>query len=191
MPIGFSGSLLITGSLYVNGVLIDGVSSSYAVTASYASNGVDSASNALVKTGSTVELGGFMYRNTVISSSDYSLNLKKTFLTYDSDYSQFFTSRSLVDKGYTDSKFSGSSSITGSLSISGSFSSTNLVLTGSAQMTGSVTITGSLTLYDLLSINTFDPLPTSGVPTGSIAASGSDSNSKPYYWNGNSWNQLF
>ena len=122
---------------------------------------------------------------------DPEIQFSKSFPTYDTDYSQTFTDRSLVDKGYVDSKFSGSSYITGSLLISGSISSTNIALTGSAQLTGSLTVTGSINFYDLLSLSPVDPLPIANVPTGSIASSGSDSDNKPYYWNGSTWTALF
>jgi hypothetical protein len=62
-------------------------------------------------------------------------------------------------------------------------------LKSSLQITGSVRITGSNALL------TLDPyvgaLPTTGVPSGSFANSGSEANLKPYFWNGATWTALF
>jgi hypothetical protein len=156
--------------VYINGVLLDLVSSSYAVTASYSNNATTGAANAITKTGNNVELGGLMYRNTYISGAldTIQLTLKKAQLTYASDYSQFFTSRSMVDKAYVDNRSTGSLYLTGSLTVSGSVVTTNYV-----------------------NFAYYTTLPTSGVTTGSIASSGSNSDNKPYYWNGDTWTALF
>lgn len=75
----FTGSVSITGSLLATAswanqantasYVLQAVSSSFAITASYALNAIASASNALTKTGSAVELGGFMYKNTFVTGT--------------------------------------------------------------------------------------------------------------------------
>ncbi len=43
----------------------------------------------------------------------------------------------------------------------------------------------------VLTLQPHDPLPTTGVASGSFASSGSGANLKPYFWNGASWTALF
>jgi hypothetical protein len=168
MPIAFTGSMWITGSLYINGVQANPVSRSYAVTASHNSNAISSASNGLIKTGSSVELGGYVYKNTYITGALDATQLifKKVKVNYASDYSQFFISRSIVDKGYLDN-----------------------LLSGSVRTTGSVYQTGSSSAF-YITLPVIDQLPTLNVPTGSVLSSGSGVDNKPYYWNGATWTSL-
>ena len=113
------------------------------------------------------------YKGTIINPgilkvdiSDPELAFKKTQVSYAADYSQFFVSRSVVDKGYLDN-----------------------LLSGSVRTTGSVYQTGSSSaLY--LTLPVMDPLPSVNIPTGSVLSSGSGVDNKPYYWNGSSWNSL-
>lgn len=104
----------------------------------------------------------------ILNIADPELSFTKTQLAYDTDYSQFYTSRSLVDKGYVDTR-----------------------LTGSFYVTGGLQLTGSLSATDFVSFTTYDPLPSISVPTGSIASSGSGVDNKAYYWNGDTWTALF
>jgi len=89
----------------------------------------------------------------------------------------------------------GSAIITGSLILSGSTTVQNdLLITGSVEVSGSSNFTGNITgssaqLSNLLTLQPLSSLPTSA-PSGSIAASGSGVNLKPYFWNGNSWTSL-
>jgi hypothetical protein len=51
-------------------------------------------------------------------------------------------------------------------------------------------VSGSIKASDILVITPQSPLP-SGRPTGSFAVSGSDSDCKPYFYNGSTWTALF
>lgn len=51
--------------------------------------------------------------------------------------------------------------------------------------------TSSFTINSVLTLPPQNPLPTTNVPSGSIASSGSGANLKPYFWNGATWTALF
>ena len=89
----------------------------------------------------------------------------------------------------------GSTVITGSVLLSGSTVIENdITVTGSIDITGSGNFTGDITgsSIQLSNILTLEPLSTlpNSAPSGSIAASGSGVNLKPYFWNGSSWTSL-
>jgi hypothetical protein len=55
---------------------------------------------------------------------------------------------------------------------------------------GNLAVTGSVQISQVLVLPPQSPLP-SGVPTGSLAVSGSGVDCKPYFWNGSTWTPLF
>jgi len=89
----------------------------------------------------------------------------------------------------------GSTVITGSLLASGTLTVQNsIAITGSVEVSGSSNFTGNITgssaqFSNILTLQPLSSLPSSA-PSGSIAASGSGVNLKPYFWNGNSWTSL-
>ena len=89
----------------------------------------------------------------------------------------------------------GSTVITGSVLLSGSTVIQNdMTVTGSIEVSGSSNFTGNISgsniqLSNILTLEPLSTLPNSA-PSGSIAASGSGVNLKPYFWNGNSWTSL-
>ena len=60
---------------------------------------------------------------------------------------------------------------------------------GSISISGSATA-GTIAATAVVTLTPSDPLPTSGVPTGSFAVSSSVP-PKPYFWDGTTWNALF
>lgn len=54
----------------------------------------------------------------------------------------------------------------------------------------SLDVSGSIGLTDLFVLASKDTLPVSNVPSGSIMASGSNADFKPYFWNGATWTSL-
>lgn len=54
----------------------------------------------------------------------------------------------------------------------------------------SLDVSGSIGLTDILVLGSKAVLPTTNVPSGSIMASGSDANFKPYFWNGSTWTSM-
>lgn len=62
-------------------------------------------------------------------------------------------------------------------------------VSGSGRFTNGLTVTGSIEISNILTIRPQNPLP-SGIPTGSIAVSGSGVDCKPYFWNGSSWTSM-
>ena len=72
----------------------------------------------------------------------------------------------------------------------------NLIASGSiegkqgARITGSLEISGSTIINNILALTPQDPLPTTGILTGSFAVSGSTP-VKPYFWDGTDWNALY
>ena len=109
---------------------------------------------------------GSNYSPVRVNIVDPEISIKTGGFSYDSDYSQFYTTRSLIDKGYTDNRF-----------------------TGSLYLTGSLYVSGTVNFSNLFSLVPQDPLPTN-LPTASIASSGSGVNNVPYYWNGSTWTSL-
>lgn len=152
--------------------------SEYSVSSSYVLNGLTSASNGLTVTGSTVELGGFLYKDTYISSSDYSISFKKTVLNYSTDVSAFYTSRSFVDKEYVDNRITriATGSVTASVSPSGFNVNSNTTISGSLSVSGSSNLTGYLVLSLVSSSLDFandSAAAAGGVSLGGIYRSGS------------------
>jgi hypothetical protein len=63
----------------------------------------------------------------------------------------------------------------------------NLILAAGNQ----VQIKGTLEVSQVISLESLDPLPTTGIKLGSFANSGSGEDIKPYFWNGVTWTPLF
>jgi hypothetical protein len=61
---------------------------------------------------------------------------------------------------------------------------------GVGNVTQATVTTSSVTINSVLTLTPRNPLPTSGVPTGSFAVS-SSTPPKPYFWDGASWNALY
>jgi hypothetical protein len=61
---------------------------------------------------------------------------------------------------------------------------------GVGNVTQATVTTSSVTINSVLTLTPQNPLPTSGVPTGSFAVS-SSTPPKPYFWDGASWNALY
>jgi len=61
---------------------------------------------------------------------------------------------------------------------------------GVGNITQATVTTSSVTINSVLTLTPQNPLPTSGVPTGSFAVS-SSTPPKPYFWDGTSWNALY
>lgn len=82
-------------------------------------------------------------------------------------------------------KIEGSSeeNITSNYNITSSID--NLIVSSS-----NTTFTGEIKVQDLLTLSSKDPLPASA-SIGSLTASGSSGNSKPYYYDGVNWNPLY
>jgi len=147
-------------------------------SSSYVEFAIKTGSNGLTSTGSAIELGGTLYKDTYISSSGYSLNFKKTVLNYSTDVSDFYTSRSLVDKGYVDNRITriATGSVTASVSTTGFSVNTNTTISGSLSVSGSGTLSGYLVLSFVSSSLDFQDDSTAssgGVPIGGIYRSGS------------------
>lgn len=164
----FTGSLFGTASWAQN-----------SVTASYALTALFTASNGLTRTGSTVELGGILYKDTAISGSDYSITFRKTILQYASDVSAFYTSRSFVDKGYVDNNITrlSTGSATASLSTTALTVNVATVISGSLSVSGSGNLTGFLIMPTVSSsLNYVDDsaAQAGGVPLGGIYRNGGE-----------------
>lgn len=165
----FTGSLFGTASWAQN-----------SLTASYAQSVLFfTASNGLTKTGSNVELGGTLYKDTAISGSNYSITFRKTLLQYAADVSQFYTSRSFVDKGYVDNNITrlATGSATASLSTTQLTVNVNTVISGSLTVSGSGNLTGFLVMPAVSSsLNYADDsaAQAGGVPLGGIYRNGGE-----------------
>lgn len=76
------------------------------------------------------------------------------------------------------------------------FSNTYLAVNGINKVNVAAASTTMLTntivsASQVLTLQPFHPLPTTGVASGSFASSGSGANLKPYFWNGATWTPLF
>lgn len=167
----FTGSVFGTASWSENSL-----TASYALSVLTASF---TASNGLTRTGSAVELGGTLYKDTSISGSDYSITFKKTVLQYASDVSNFYTSRSFVDKDYVDNKITklSTGSATASLSTTELTVNVNTVISGSLSVSGSSNLTGFLVMPNVSSsLNYADDsaAQAGGVPLGGIYRNGGE-----------------
>jgi hypothetical protein len=93
--------------------------------------------------------------------------------------------------GLTQFNDSVTGSFTGSFSGDGS-QLTNIIGEWDGSLSGNASITGSLQVNEKIISPTFviqpkTDLPTSGVETGTLMMSGSDSYAEPYFYDGNEW----